>query len=149
MDRPFCTEDYTGTNRLELPDKLSMMGFREMQYMDDIAPLVFAKIRTMMGIPRDEFLLSVGPSQLLGNLLLGDLTSLSMKGSEGKSGSVFFTSFDGRFMIKSIPLREKQTVMRILAEYFEVTTTHSSLPCPQACISLTRASTCVTIHTPS
>lgn len=106
-----------------------MMGFREMQYMDDIAPLVFAKIRTMMGIPRDEFLLSVGPSQLLGNLLLGDLTSLSMKGSEGKSGSVFFTSFDGRFMIKSIPLREKQTVMRILAEYFEVTT-HCPAPMP-------------------
>lgn len=56
----------------------------------------------MSGIDETSYMFSLGPEQLLGNMMLGNLSSLSMSLSEGKSGSFFFTSHDGRFLVKTI-----------------------------------------------
>eukprot|EP01120_Amphizonella_sp_Union-15-10_P002730 TRINITY_DN13030_c0_g1_i1.p1 TRINITY_DN13030_c0_g1~~TRINITY_DN13030_c0_g1_i1.p1 ORF type:complete len:269 (+),score=37.96 TRINITY_DN13030_c0_g1_i1:1-807(+) len=64
-------------------------------------------------------MLSLGPEQLMGNFLLGSMASLSVKGSDGKSGSLFFTSHDGRYMVKTIPATEKNTLLRTLPQYYE------------------------------
>jgi len=42
-----------------------------------------------------------------------------MKQSEGKSGSLFFSSHDGRYMVKTISQLEKGTLVRILPNYYE------------------------------
>ena len=40
--------------------------------------------------------------KVVGSLLLGESTGLSEKMSEGKSGSLFYWSRDGQFMLKTI-----------------------------------------------
>jgi hypothetical protein len=44
----------------------------------DYAPSVFKKLREMSGIDEKNYMYSLGPEQMLGNLLLGNLSSLSM-----------------------------------------------------------------------
>lgn len=56
----------------------------------------------MYGISNDDFLRSIGPEQLLGDLIFGNLASLTEKVSSGKSGSFFYYSFDDKYMLKTI-----------------------------------------------
>tara|TARA_A100001015_G_C14809084_1_gene640098 strand:+ start:114 stop:332 length:219 start_codon:yes stop_codon:yes gene_type:complete len=56
---------------------------------------MFKKIRGMQGFTGEEYLKSVGPEQLLGNMILGNLSSLSELSSEGKSGAFFYYTADG------------------------------------------------------
>ena len=90
----------------------------------DYAPQVFRKIRALFGVPEREYMMSLGPEQvrnsdairtaidrnsaqfsaisdgppillqILGELLLGTMGSLSELFSEGKSGSFFYFSND-------------------------------------------------------
>eukprot|EP00736_Rhodelphis_marinus_P009012 Rmarinus@m.17012 len=83
------------------------------------APLAFRKIKRAFGILEDSFMLSIGFVQLLGNLLMGDLSSLSGQMSEGKSGSFFYFTRDGRFLIKTISPDEKHTLQELLPDYYE------------------------------
>lgn len=46
--------------------------------------------------------MAFGPEQLVGNLLLGTLSTLSEKITDGKSGNFFFTTHDGYFLCKTI-----------------------------------------------
>lgn len=42
----------------------------------DFSPRVFHLIRTMFGISPDDYLKSIGPENLIGNLLMGNISSL-------------------------------------------------------------------------
>ncbi|CAK0804973.1 unnamed protein product, partial [Prorocentrum cordatum] len=68
----------------------------------DYAPLVFQRIRAGFGIRHEDYLKSVGPEQLLGNMILGNLSSLSELSSEGKSGAFFYYTADGKYMMKTV-----------------------------------------------
>lgn len=68
----------------------------------EYSPLIFERIRKMYGISNDDFLRSIGPEQLLGDLIFGNLASLTEKVSSGKSGSFFYYSFDDKYMLKTI-----------------------------------------------
>jgi Ca2+-binding EF-hand superfamily protein len=85
----------------------------------DYAPLVFRHIRQLSGISEKAYSLSMGPEQIMSNLLLGNLASFGEKVSDGKSGSFFFYSFDERFMVKTIPQHEFETLLEILPDYYE------------------------------
>ena len=54
------------------------------------------RLRRLFGVPEDEYALSLGPEQILGELLLGTLGSMTELFSEGKSGSFFYFSMDMR-----------------------------------------------------
>ena len=58
------------------------------------APLIFEKIRLNFGISNQRYMNSVGPEQLLQNLILGNLSTLTEKSSSGKSGSFFYYTQD-------------------------------------------------------
>ena len=83
----------------------------------DYAPLVFRRIRSLFGISDRDYMLSLGPEQILGELLLGTMGSLAELFSEGKSGSFFYFSNDGRYLIKTIPHRELRSLVTILEKY--------------------------------
>jgi hypothetical protein len=85
----------------------------------DYAPMVFQKIRQNFGIDTDEYLRSVGPEQLLGNMILGNLSSLSEQTSEGKSGAFFYYTADGKYMLKTVSKAEYHTLKRVLKGYYE------------------------------
>jgi len=94
----------------------------------------------MYGIDEKEYMMSLGPEQILGNLLLGTLSSLSTtSGDGGRSGSFFFfryqikpfikilnvptyhlNSHDGRFLVKTIAADESFTFLKMMEPYYKV-----------------------------
>jgi hypothetical protein len=85
----------------------------------DYAPVVFQRIRTTFGIHHDDYVKSIGPEELLGNLVLGNLASLSELSSEGKSGAFFYYTSDGNFMIKTVAPKEQKLLKNMLTNYYE------------------------------
>ncbi|KAK8791945.1 hypothetical protein WA158_005322 [Blastocystis sp. Blastoise] len=84
----------------------------------DYAPMVFRKLREEWNISADDYMLSVGPQQILRNIMLGNLSTLSELCSEGKSGSFFYYSSDGRYMVKTISKTEHKFFRKILSQYY-------------------------------
>merc|ERR1719331_553191 len=85
----------------------------------DYAPLVFQKIRERFGISMDTYVRAIGPEQLIGNMVLGNLTSLAELSSEGKSGAFFYYTSDGHYVIKTITRAEKRIIVSLLKDYLE------------------------------
>lgn len=83
----------------------------------DYAPLVFAKLREHWGIRNEDYIHSIGPGSMLSNLMLGSLSSLAELGSEGKSGSFFYFTSDGKFMVKTVHREEHKLLRSILQQY--------------------------------
>eukprot|EP00123_Amoebidium_parasiticum_P011363 comp20675_c0_seq1/m.26857 comp20675_c0_seq1/g.26857 ORF comp20675_c0_seq1/g.26857 comp20675_c0_seq1/m.26857 type:complete len:676 (-) comp20675_c0_seq1:31-2058(-) len=81
-------------------------------------PQVFREIRYMSGIDDDSFLDSIGVKQVIGSLLMGDLTTMSGLVSQGKSNSYFFYSHDGRYMIKTVSRGEYYTLREMAIAYY-------------------------------
>ena len=157
----------------------------------DYAPLVFRRVRQLFGISDSDYMLSLGPEQILGELvrhstptskrppasphallsrwrchprlrrratqhptryaldsassrsparalslspaqLLGTMGSLSELFSEGKSGSFFYFSNDGRYLIKTIPHRELLSLINLLPQCASPTPS-SPRPPPRRC----------------
>jgi 1-phosphatidylinositol-4-phosphate 5-kinase len=61
---------------------------------------------------------SVGPEQLLQNLIMGNLSTLSQQSSSGKSGSFFYYSQDDQFVLKTISKNEFYFFRRIIRNYY-------------------------------
>ena len=55
---------------------------------------------------------------------MGDLRGMSSMVSEGKSGSLFYTSHDGRFMVKTIGADERGSLVAMLRSYRNYVTSH-------------------------
>lgn len=75
----------------------------------DYAPKVFYFIRKHFNIDNSQFLKSIGLENLIGNLLMGNLSTLSDQTSEGtcglivgKSGSFIYYTEDSKIIVKSI-----------------------------------------------
>uniref|UniRef100_A0A0G4HLZ9 PIPK domain-containing protein n=1 Tax=Chromera velia CCMP2878 TaxID=1169474 RepID=A0A0G4HLZ9_9ALVE len=85
----------------------------------DYAPFAFRKLRELFQIAPDDYLKSVGPEQLLGNMVLGNLSSLSELSSEGKSGAFFYYTADSKYMLKTVTKSEAKFFRSILKDYFE------------------------------
>lgn len=84
----------------------------------DFSPRVFQLIRTMYGITPDQYLKSIGPENLIGNLLMGNISSLKEQCSTGKSGSFFYYTADMNFMLKTISQSEFHNLREILKDYY-------------------------------
>lgn len=102
------------SNKFELR---TVMSLQSKLIFTDYAPSVFRRIRELRGIDDATYLYSLGIEQVLGNFLFGKLTTLAKEGSSGKSGQFFFTSHDGRFLIKTIAKHERNTLYKMLPGY--------------------------------
>lgn len=60
---------------------------------------------------------SMGPENMLGNLLLGYLDSMQQLGSEGRSGALFYLTHDNKFFVKTVRKREFDLIRKCLAKY--------------------------------
>ncbi len=84
----------------------------------DYAPMIFRSLRTRFGISEQEYAMSLGIEQVLGNLLVGRLSTLTEKMTDGKSGNFFFYSPNGQYLCKTISAGELETFLRILPKYY-------------------------------
>lgn len=84
----------------------------------DYAPQVFDSIRKKFNVEREDYSKSLGPDQILTNLLTGEFNSLSELCSSGKSGSFFYYTADAKYMLKTISKAEFKFFKRILKNYY-------------------------------
>ena len=103
--------DFNAKYRYELQAKQMMEGSpmkkkpgakNQLYEFFDFAPRVFSMIRDFYHIDDETYLRACGPESLIGELLMGNFSCLSEQSSTGKSGSFFYYTADGRFMLKTI-----------------------------------------------
>ncbi|CRH03040.1 phosphatidylinositol-4-phosphate 5-kinase, putative [Plasmodium relictum] len=83
------------------------------------APIIFKNIRNYYGIKSNEYLTSVGPEQVISNMVLGNLSTLSELLSEGKSGSLFYFTSNGKYIIKTVCKSTYKLSKALLPKYYE------------------------------
>lgn len=115
FDRKYCYE--------LVSKKTKEMRARVYEFYD-FSPRVFHRIRNMYHISPDAYLKSIGPENLIGSLLMGNISSLKEQCSTGKSGSFFYYTADNRFMLKTISPAEFNHLKAILKDYYEHLTMH-------------------------
>eukprot|EP01053_Blabericola_migrator_P000620 Blabericola_migrator_1__619@NODE_1153_length_5262_cov_26_285467_g786_i0_p2_GENE_NODE_1153_length_5262_cov_26_285467_g786_i0NODE_1153_length_5262_cov_26_285467_g786_i0_p2_ORF_typecomplete_len488_score53_73PIP5K/PF01504_18/2_8e71_NODE_1153_length_5262_cov_26_285467_g786_i08642327 len=98
--------------------KLNRYNYTAVRFID-YAPVVFRKLRESAGLQSPEYLRSVGPEQLIGNMVLGNLSSMSELCSEGKSGALFYYTADGRFLVKTMTKEAAKFFRALLPPYFD------------------------------
>ena len=85
---------------------------------------IFRDIRAAFDVTDTDFLGALGIRQVIGGLLMGDLRGLAEMVSEGKSGSLFFWSHDGRFLVKTISQDERNSLVQMLRQYKSYVASH-------------------------
>jgi len=118
LEKEFEAEEEYKFDLNPTPAKDAAAGIVNSWAFKDIAPGIFKRIRESFGVSSDEYLDALGTERFLGNLFLGKLTPFRTIYSTGRSGSVFFTSNDGKFYVKTIPEEEDVVFRRILRSYF-------------------------------
>jgi len=85
----------------------------------DFCPRVFHQIRTLYGITPHEYLKSIGPENIIGSMVMGNINTLTEQCSTGKSGSFFYYTPDSKYMMKTISHSEFERLKFILKNYYE------------------------------
>jgi len=88
----------------------------------DYAPQIFANIRKKNNIKKEQYSDSLGPEQIFGCMFNANFQTLAELCSSGKSGSFFYYTQDGRFVLKTIPRQEFKFMKRILPAYHDFLT---------------------------
>eukprot|EP01130_Rhizamoeba_saxonica_P004072 TRINITY_DN1675_c0_g1_i1.p1 TRINITY_DN1675_c0_g1~~TRINITY_DN1675_c0_g1_i1.p1 ORF type:complete len:646 (-),score=133.82 TRINITY_DN1675_c0_g1_i1:228-2165(-) len=114
-DEDFCKFYLYEKIQLVLPSTSSGLGYSFRSY----APLVFRKLRQKFNVSEEDYILSLGIEQMVVNLYInGRLTTYKKVGSYGKSGSIFFYTDDGKYLIKTIHENESENLKSILEDYY-------------------------------
>ena len=71
----------------------------------DYAPNTFNHIRQLFKIDNEDYIGSIGPNRLMASLMMGEVSSMTSLTSQGKSGSFFYYTADGKYMLKTIQRR--------------------------------------------
>lgn len=100
-------------------------------HFSSYCPYVFADIRKIYGIDDEKFLASIGSESLISSLMKGELRAFTELTSSGKSGSFFFYSVDGKYVLKTIRKEEYSFLRKILKEYHEHLKTHKTTLVPK------------------
>ncbi len=80
----------------------------------DYAPQIFANIRKTFGIKKQQYSSSLGPEHILGFMFNANFKTLAELCSSGKSGSFFYYTSDGKFVLKTISRHEFKFLKSIL-----------------------------------
>jgi 1-phosphatidylinositol-4-phosphate 5-kinase len=116
----FSEEDLNCKYYHELLYKCNDKSLKEIsEVFVDYSPKVFYFLRKHFSIDNSQFLKSIGLESLIGNLILGNLSTLSDQTSEGKSGSFMYYTEDSKIIVKSISRDEYRKLREILNDYVE------------------------------
>ena len=106
--------DFKIRNKIELHPIYSNL-FKKCKFKD-YAPHVFENIRRQFGINSESYLKSIGINTFK-NAFFEKLFVMLSENSSGKSGSFFFHSADGKYMVKTVKKEEFLKLLAILPIY--------------------------------
>jgi hypothetical protein len=90
----------------------------ETYLISEFAPVIFNNIRKLFGISKKDYIDSISPQGFITELMISSNTIIEELFSTSKSGSMFFYTKDGKFIIKTLPHREYVVLKNILIDYF-------------------------------
>ncbi|CAI2385000.1 unnamed protein product [Moneuplotes crassus] len=85
----------------------------------DYAPKIFEDIRIKDGIENNQYIESLGPDNIYNYIWTNDFKTFTSLVSSGKSGSLFYYSMDGKFMLKTIARDEFYKLLSTLKKYHD------------------------------
>ena len=112
----------------------------EVFILKEFAGIIFNNIRLYLGYDKDDFIASISPQDFITELMISNQTIFEELCSTGKSGSLFYYTRDGKFIVKTIKKEEYKLIKQILPDYFRHLKTYplSLLPKFLGCYVLTR-----------
>ena len=112
----------------------------EVFILKEFAGIIFNNIRLYLGYDKDDFIASISPQDFITELMISNQTIFEELCSTGKSGSLFYYTRDGKFIVKTIKKDEYKFIKQILPDYFRHLKTYplSLLPKFLGCYVLTR-----------
>ena len=112
----------------------------EVFILKEFAGIIFNNIRVYLGFDKDDFISSISPQDFITELMISNQTIFEELCSTGKSGSLFYYTRDGKFIVKTIKRDEYKLIKLILPEYFRHLKANplSLLPKFLGCYVLTR-----------
>ena len=112
----------------------------EVFILKEFAGIIFNNIRLYLGFDKDDFIASISPQDFITELMISNQTIFEELCSTGKSGSLFYYTRDGKFIVKTIKKDEYKFIKQILPDYFKHLKTYplSLLPKFLGCYVLTR-----------
>jgi hypothetical protein len=108
--------DFKIHNKLEMESVFST-AFNRCKFKD-YAPHVFQNIRSLFGVKNDDYIRSIGVDTFR-NAFFDKLVLMLSENSSGKSGSFFFHTADGKYMIKTIKPPEFAALKAHLYCYYQ------------------------------
>ena len=97
----------------------------------DFAPRIFGRIRYIFNVESSSYLKSLGVEKIMASLLQSEFSSLVGLVSSGKSGSFFYFSDDGKYVLKTMSIDEFTFFKRILPDYYNHLNTNPNTLIPK------------------
>ena len=112
----------------------------EVFILKEFAGVIFNNIRVYLGYDKEDFIASISPQDFITELMISNQTIFEELCSTGKSGSLFYYTRDGKFIVKTIKKDEYKFIKQILPDYFHHLKQYplSLLPKFLGCYVLTR-----------
>ena len=112
----------------------------EVFILKEFAGIIFNNIRVYLGYDKDDFIASISPQDFITELMISNQTIFEELCSTGRSGSLFYYTRDGKFIVKTIKKDEYKFIKQILPDYFHHLKQYplSLLPKFLGCYVLTR-----------
>ena len=85
----------------------------------EYAGIVFNNIRRLYNFDKESFIQSISPQVFITEIIISNTTSIEEFFNTGSSGSLFYYTRDGKFILKTIDKKEYKTLKRILPKYYE------------------------------
>jgi hypothetical protein len=90
----------------------------EIFFLNEFAGIIFNNIRLLFGIDKESFISSISPQEFVTEIMISSQTIFEELCSTGKSGSLFYYTRDGRFIVKTISKKEYKFLKKILTRYY-------------------------------
>ena len=92
---------------------------QETFFLKEYAGIIFNNIRRYLGFEKDAFISSISPQDFITELMISSQTIFEELCSTGKSGSLFYYTRDGKFIVKTIGRGEYKFLKKILPNYYQ------------------------------
>lgn len=91
---------------------------QETYYISEYAGIIFNNIRKLYNIEKEQYISSISPQDFITEMMISSSTIIQELVSTGKSGSMFYYTRDGKYILKTISKTEYNFLKKILLNYY-------------------------------
>ena len=111
--KKYCTKMQYSIQTINLGKK------KEVYFLKEFAGIIFNDIRRLFGFDKEKFISSISPQDFITELMISSQTIFEELCSTGKSGSLFYYTRDGKFIVKTISKKEYKFLKKIVVNYYK------------------------------